>query len=37
MVSFRLLKKVLADFLLRLFLLNLVLKHATNHADQRYA
>jgi hypothetical protein len=37
MASFSLLTKILADFLFGFYLLNKVLKHATNHIQQRYA
>ena len=35
MASSRLLTKILADFLFSFYLLNLVLKHATNHTQTR--
>lgn len=35
MAGFRLLTKVLADFLFSFYLLTLVLKHATNHTQKR--
>ena len=36
LLTFCLLMKVLADFLSLIYLLTLVLKHATNHIEQRY-
>jgi len=36
MASSRLLKKILADFTFGLYLLNEVLKHATNHTQTRW-
>ena len=37
MASYSLLTKILADFLSVIYLLTLVLKHATNHTQTRYA
>ncbi len=36
MASFRLLTKILTDFLSVIYLLTLVLKHATNHTQTRW-
>jgi|GEM_PF-3826367 len=36
MAGFGLLTKILADFLFSFYLLNSVLKHATNHIQTRY-
>ena len=37
MAGSRLLTKILADFLFGLYLLNQVLRHATNHTQSRFA
>jgi len=37
MAGSRLLKKILSDFLFGFYLLNFVLKHATNHTQNRCA